>query len=228
MDFSGWWNQRQKKAGNVSSNTIIIRLNMAYNDFTLEAVEKTLGVTPQPADLFKSLVPLPVPPWLSDLLAKGMQLSLLSEKARSEFIVVPILLASRELSHEAIAIYSGQRLDVNPERGLVGECDFILAATPPVPLLRAPLLTIVEAKKNDIEGGLGQCVAQMVGARLFNETAGRASTQVHRRGLAIPSARAHRRLDRPNPILHRLARFWPYSSPSSGRGPVRHSARCGA
>jgi len=152
---------------------------LAYDDFTLEAVEKLLGVPPQPADLFKGLEPLPVPPWLRDLLTKGMQLSLLSEKARSEFIVVPILLASRELSHEAVAIYSGQRLDVNPERGLVGECDFILAATPPVPLLRAPLVTIVKAKKNDIESGLGQCVAQMVGARLSNEKTGRRSAPVH-------------------------------------------------
>ena len=151
---------------------------MAYNDFTLETADRILGVTAQPADLFPGLPPIAVPEWLRQVLAKGMQLSLLSEKARSEFIVVPILLASRELSRDAVAIYSGQRLDVNPEQGLVGECDFILAATPPVPLLRAPLVTILEAKKNDIEGGLGQCVAQMVGARLFNERAGKALPHV--------------------------------------------------
>ena len=40
---------------------------------------------------------------------------------------MPILLACRELSGDAVAIYSGQRLDVHPEQGLVGECDFILA-----------------------------------------------------------------------------------------------------
>ncbi|HUY35161.1 MAG TPA: hypothetical protein VMV69_20620 [Pirellulales bacterium] len=151
---------------------------MSYTNFTLESVDRIFGVTPQPADLFPALAPLPVPLWLRDVLSKGMQLSLLSEKARSEFIVVPILLASRELSHDAVAIYSGQRLDVNPDLGLVGECDFILAATAPVPLLRAPLVTIVEAKKNDIEAGLGQCVAQMIAARLFNEKAGKASFQI--------------------------------------------------
>jgi hypothetical protein len=146
---------------------------MAYEDFTLETIDTTLGVTLQPADLFPALAPLPVPTWLQELLAKTMQLTLLSEKARSEFIVVPILVAVRELSQDTIAIYSGQRLDVQPERGLVEECDFILARTPPVPVLRAPIVTIVEAKKNDIEVGLGQCVAQMVGARLFNERARR-------------------------------------------------------
>jgi hypothetical protein len=151
---------------------------MSFTDFTLETVERTLGVAPQGADLFPGIAPMAVPVWLRDTLAKSMQLPLVSEKARSEFIVVPILLASRELSRDAVAIYSGQRLDVSPEQGLVGECDFILAATPPVPVLRAPVVTIVEAKKNDIEGGLGQCVAQMVAARLFNEKVGKSSAQI--------------------------------------------------
>jgi hypothetical protein len=145
---------------------------MSYTDFSLEKVEKVLGVMVQPDDLFGHLTPLPVPDWLREVLTKAMELALVSEKARSEFIVSPILLASRQLSHNAIAIYSGQRLDVEPEQGLVGECDFILALSPPVPVLRSPLVTIVEAKKNDIEMGLGQCIAQMVGARIFNEREG--------------------------------------------------------
>jgi hypothetical protein len=145
---------------------------MVYTDFTLETAEATLDVTSQPGDLFPALAPVPVPPWLQESLARGMELALLSEKARSEFVVAPILLVARELSRGAVAIYSGQRLDVDASRGLQGECDFILALSPPVPRLRAPLVTIVEAKKHDIEAGLGQCIAQMVAARLFNERAG--------------------------------------------------------
>jgi len=151
---------------------------MIYSDFTLELVEKVLEVKVQQGDLFLSLPALPVPTWLQDVLAKGRQLALISEKARSEFIVAPILLASRELSQNAVAIYSGQRLDVQPEQGLAGECDFILAATEPVPLLHTPIVTIVEAKKNDVEGGLGQCAAQMVGARLLNQKEGQEGTTV--------------------------------------------------
>jgi hypothetical protein len=145
---------------------------MAYNDFALDKVEKLLEVTLQMVDLFSPLAPLPIPDWLREVLDRGMQLFLMSEKARSEFIVSPILLATRELSHNAVTIFSGQRMDVLPEKGLVGECDFILAKSPPVPTLHSPLVTIVEAKNNDIEVGLGQCVAQMVGARVFNERAG--------------------------------------------------------
>jgi hypothetical protein len=146
---------------------------MAYTDFTLETAEAELGVMARPGVLFPGLQPLPVPAWLQDLLGRSMRLALLTEKARSEFIVAPILLAVREQSGDRVAILSGQRLDVDPGRRLLGECDFILALSEPVPRLRAPLVTVVEAKKNDIEAGLGQCVAQMVGAQVYNERAGR-------------------------------------------------------
>lgn len=149
---------------------------MAFSDFTLESVGRVLGVISRAADLFPNLQPAAVPAWLQDSLtrgAQGIQLSLLSEKSRSEFIVAPILLASRELSGDAFAIYSGQRLDVDPERGLTGECDFILAASDPVLPMQAPIATVVEAKKNDIESGLGQCIAQMVAADRFNQINGR-------------------------------------------------------
>lgn len=151
---------------------------MAYSDFTLEAVADQFGIATQPADLFPGLRPVPVPPWLSETLVRGTQLALLSEKSRSEFIVAPVLAASRELSDGQLAIYSGQRLDVDPAAGLTGECDFILALAPPVPPLRAPIATLVEAKKHDIELGLGQCIAQMIAADRFNSAARRPRTPV--------------------------------------------------
>ena len=104
---------------------------------------------------------------------------MISEKARSEFIVVPILLAAREISGDRFAIFSGQRLDVDPDRGLIGECDFILALAPSLPPLHAPIMTVVEAKKNDIEVGMGQCIAQMVAAFKFNEAAGLVKSPVY-------------------------------------------------
>jgi hypothetical protein len=152
---------------------------MPYTDFTLESAEAELGVTTRPGDLFPGLSPAAVPVWLSDALDRGMQLALISEKSRSEFIVAPVLLAVREASGGAVSILSGQRLDVDPPRKLFGECDFLLARSEPVPRLRAPLMAVVEAKRNDIEGGLGQCIAQMVAARLFNERSGHPGPAVH-------------------------------------------------
>jgi hypothetical protein len=145
---------------------------MAYTEFSLESVESAFGLTSRPAELFPGLRPIAVPDWLRDYLSRGQQTAaLVSEKARSEFLVVPILMAAHELTTSELSIYSGQRLDVDPDRGLVGECDYILALTPPVPRLKAPLITVLQAKKGDLESALGQCVAQMMGARIFNERA---------------------------------------------------------
>ncbi len=145
---------------------------MAFTDFTLESVESRLGLSVRLGPLFPDAVPAVPPEWLPATLARGRALALVSEKARSEFLVAPILLAVRELSGDRLSIFSGQRLDVDAERALQGECDFILAWSSSLPRLRSPLTTIVEAKKNDIESGLGPCIAQMVAAQLFNEKAG--------------------------------------------------------
>jgi hypothetical protein len=152
---------------------------MAFSEFTLESATRLLGISVEEAKLFPSLSLVTVPDWLSDLLARGTRLALISEKSRSEFIVVPILLAARELSGDRLAIFSGQRLDVDAARGLTGECDFLLALSPPVPPLRSPIVAIVEAKKNDVEAGLGQCISQMVAAREFNETSGRIGSPIY-------------------------------------------------
>jgi hypothetical protein len=50
---------------------------------------------------------------------------------------------------------------------------------PPVPGFRAPLVMIVEAKRHDIESGIWQCIAQMVGARLFNERMGQSVDRLY-------------------------------------------------
>ncbi|MGL4420797.1 MAG: hypothetical protein ACRCZF_09055 [Gemmataceae bacterium] len=142
---------------------------MAFSEFTLESAVSTLGISVQEADLFPVLPAARVPEWLMGMLERGTRLALISEKARSEFIVVPILLATRELSGHRMAIFSGQRLDVDPIRGLSGECDFLLALGPAVPPLQAPIAAVVEAKRNDVEAGLGQCIAQMTAARKFNQ-----------------------------------------------------------
>ncbi len=180
---------------------------MPYTDFTLESAESRLGLIVGLGDLFPGLVPLPVPAWLNEQLDRGRAVAaLVSEKARSEFLVAPVLLACRELVSGHLAIYSGQRLDVDAERGLSGECNYILALTEPVPRLRAPLVTVLEAKRGDIELGLGQCVAQMMAARVFNDRAGTTAGPVFG---AVTTGEAWQflRLDGPNVTLHTTRLF---------------------
>jgi hypothetical protein len=146
---------------------------MAYRDFTLDAVSRAFGIVLKTGLLFERLSPAEVLPWLQESLRRGRDIPWVSEKARCELLVMPILLASRELCGNRFTIHSGQRLDVDAERGLTGECDFILAFGPSVPVLQAPVAVILEAKRGDIETGLGQCAAQVVGAREFNRQAGK-------------------------------------------------------
>src|SRR5262245_42491033 len=120
--------------------TWIEKGTMAYTDFTIDTVRSNLGVTVHVGPIFPDISPIPVPAWLTESLARGMEMALTSEKARSEFIVAPILLAVREATGGPFSILSGQRLDVDPARSLVGECDFILARAEPLPLLQAPVV----------------------------------------------------------------------------------------
>ena len=142
---------------------------MSYSDFTYHSIRRLFGKIETQVSLFGTAAEIPPNAWLLETLERGRPFAYVSEKARSESIVWPILLACRELLDGACSIYSGVRLDVDAEKGLKGECDFLLTRTSPEPEPNAPLVVVVEAKQNDIEGGLGQCAAQMLGAARFNE-----------------------------------------------------------
>ncbi|XHX78984.1 MAG: hypothetical protein RBJ76_03340 [Stenomitos frigidus ULC029] len=145
---------------------------MAYSNFTLSKVKADFGiVTSETQDLFietKAIAP-------SELLTLTLkdQLPLASaintEKARSELLVMPILIEVRRLLNNQISVFSGSTFEVAPEQGLEGRCDFILSRSTEQYYITSPVLTIVEAKNESIPSGLGQCIATMIAARLFNQ-----------------------------------------------------------
>ncbi len=145
---------------------------MSYTDFDIRKVENELGVKVRNRLLTWQLEFIEPNDWLNESLKRGQENAYVSEKARSEFLVAPILLAVREITGNQIQIFSGQTLNVDVSLGLTGECDFILSKTESSPILREPIMAVVEAKKNDIELGLGQCIAQMIAAKIFNNRAG--------------------------------------------------------
>lgn len=144
---------------------------MAYSDFSFERAIADFQLQKEYSVIFTSPDPIPPSDWLLETLKRGRSFAIPggSEKARSEFIVAPILTEAQHHCGETITIYSGRNLDVEKEKGLAGECDFLLGRGMGSLTLQAPLLTVVEAKRNDIDIGLGQCVAQMVGVQRFNQ-----------------------------------------------------------
>ena len=145
---------------------------MAYSDFTLADLEEQFGIKNQRKHLFTQIEPvLPSEKLLFDL-AEGEDMPIRSEKARSEWIVVPILKELRHRNDNFLTIYSGEVLTADKAKGLVGECDFIIAKDTKTYDISLPIFMLVEAKKNDLEEGVRQCAAQMVGAKVFNQKKG--------------------------------------------------------
>lgn len=144
---------------------------MAYGDFSFEAVMQKFNLYQKSISLFAQSESATISEWLQKSLTYGKKLALSSgnEKARSEFIIAPIMIEIEQLFGNQFAIYSGKNLDADKENGLSGECDFIISRGEQTFTIQSPILAIVEAKKADIELGLGQCVAQMVGANIINE-----------------------------------------------------------
>lgn len=68
--------------------------------------------------------------------------------------------------------------NVDEEIGLNGVCDFLLSNEPQQLKIAAPLVAVVEAKKENILGGLGQCIAAMIAVDRFNRHAGRVLEEI--------------------------------------------------
>ena len=155
---------------------------MAYSDFTLRSVEKAFGLEiEERQSLFDALLPVAVPEGLQTFLAKWAPIALATntEKARSEMIIAPILMAVCELSPKPLGLFSGVAFDVDSERGLVGVCDFLLSQSDKLYFPASPVISVVEAKKENIPNGLGQCLAEMIAAQEFNEREGRELAALH-------------------------------------------------
>ena len=148
---------------------------MAYSDFSLAKVSKTFELKILDAvNMFSAIPELESSNFLVETLLYTVPLAISSntEKARSEMIIAPILIELRKQLNSEISFFSGIDFTIDPEKGLNGNCDFLISRSPELLILTAPVIIIVKAKKENINGGLGQCVAEMLGARIFNEREG--------------------------------------------------------
>jgi len=155
---------------------------MAYSDFTLADVIRTFHFTiDDDHDLFPSVHEVEVSPLLAETLRETTPLALAihTEKARSELLIAPILVELRKILRHQISLFSGVDFTIDPAQGLNGVCDFIIARSPAQLFLSAPIVIIVEAKNENIKGGLAPCIAAMIAARLVNQREGTGITVVY-------------------------------------------------
>ena len=149
---------------------------MSYNKFTISQLKAQFGlqVTEQ-SGLFTAAPPVAVSDWLREALLRQRALALRgnSEKARSEYIIAPIMGEVYLQMRERANLFSGTEFNVDRKRGLNGFCDFLFCLMPFSIEIEAPIVSIVEAKKEDIQKGIPQCLAELVAAQIVNERAGR-------------------------------------------------------
>jgi hypothetical protein len=148
---------------------------MAFSDFDLRTAVRTFGLQEErDTDLFPAVTPLEPSPflrvWLDEFapVALGMN----TEKAKSEFIIAPMLVEAKRRSAGPVTVFPGVTFEADRNRGLVGFCDFLITRSKEFYYLQGPTAAVVEAKREDIIGGLGQCAAALVGLQVFNEREG--------------------------------------------------------
>jgi hypothetical protein len=144
---------------------------MPYSSFTLDDVEEKFGLDFQASSFIPELKPIPPSEWLKETLLMTLPLAKIagSEKARSEFIIAPILVELIKLTNNEISVFSGEDFTVDRELGLNGICDFIISQSSNQIKVSAPVIALVEAKKGVLKDSWGQCIAEMLAANKFNE-----------------------------------------------------------
>ncbi len=155
---------------------------MAYGDFSFEDLTNKLGLTLlEDESLHPEAEPVSPSVHLSAWLDKYMPLAtaINTEKARSELIILPMLLEARDQLGDRYGFFSGREFNVDKERGLVGVCDFLMSLSSEKFVIKAPLVVVVEAKNLDMVAGIPQCIAEMVAVQQFNQCAAVDIPSVH-------------------------------------------------
>ena len=148
---------------------------MAYSNFTLDTAQEAFDLEGiDAAGIFAEIEPVPPSELLTAVLARKVPLATAigTEKAKSEMIVADVLVELREQLECRISLFSGIDFNVDPDAGLTGVCDFVVSLSPRQFSLKAPVIVLVEAKNDNLEVGLGQCIAEMVAAQRFNAEQG--------------------------------------------------------
>ena len=143
---------------------------MGYSKFKkIRNVVKKFNLELQSVQLFSNIERIEPSSWLKETLSLADVSLLTSEKAKSERLISPILVEVFQAFKLKISFFSGEQLNVRPNDNLSGECDFFFSLHPPKPYIDAPIISLAEAKNEDMNWGIAQCAAQMLGAKLFNE-----------------------------------------------------------
>ncbi len=143
---------------------------MAYSDFTFTKLKNKFGLEQEDIKLFdsKSIVRCEPSQRLLEDVADAEEMPLMSEKAKSESLIAPII---REMKrrNKQISIYSGYTFNVDIQNELSGAPDFMISSKPKIVELQSPIFCLVESKNKTPDEGFAQCAAEMYAAQVYNQ-----------------------------------------------------------
>ena len=143
----------------------------SYSKYTYEDLS-ALSIKVREYKLFDKIKEIEPSAFLAESLYKNLKRNLRTEKAKSELIIAPILNELEDTNDNIFGYYSGYNFDVDKNLGLRGFCDFILSFEPDSPIIEAPVFCVVEAKNDNLDSGVPQCIAEMYAAQIFNQKRG--------------------------------------------------------
>jgi hypothetical protein len=145
---------------------------MSYSQLKLDELKENFNLTFREIfGLFSNIPEIKPSQLINEILEDNIPLAVAigTEKARSELIVAPILVALRKHFHHKISLFSGVEFNIDSERGLNGICDFIITNSEEQLFIQSPVITLVEAKNDNLKSGLAQCLGEMLAAQIFNQ-----------------------------------------------------------
>jgi hypothetical protein len=119
---------------------------------------------------FLDPLPVAVDEWfVSDLSFTRSHVAVrVSEAAIGEFLVAPVLKQVWRPYSDVLTFWS--HIPIGTEEPLVGFADYVFCRRSALGLvLDQPYVIVVEAKKDDFEGGWAQCLAAMLAAQRMND-----------------------------------------------------------
>ena len=142
---------------------------MGYSNFKkIRQVTKKFGLKAQLKPLFSDIAPHQPSDWLVKSLEIAYKAPATTEKAKSERLVSPTLMEIVQDFEHHVTLFSGEEMNISASDDLAGPCDFFFGLYPLSPYIETPIISVVEAKDEDVEWGVAQCAAQLYAAHLMN------------------------------------------------------------
>ena len=140
---------------------------LTFSGMTWDILEEKYGIRERDDVLFADCPLVEPTAILVGNLQRARHFVLVNERARSNRLVDPVLSELEMLYEGKIITVPEMYLEVKDVEGLSGSPDFVISAGTMTKTV--PIVSILEAKKHDVDPGLPQCAAELYASYLLDK-----------------------------------------------------------